>query len=183
MTRQERIVDALATPGCLFLVLTAPELRRQGMTYLSLYALLRVVEKADQRPGQRYSEQWLRRETGREYYETSRACTLLLKSDLVIASPDPDDRRVREFVPTARGRLVLQAILSAAGRRLWDGIQPQGRTRQVKEVTGHLRSANRILRSDFQLSIFDKDLNLKEATTRRTRGKGSARRGPVQQTR
>jgi hypothetical protein len=90
MTRQERVASALAVPGNLFFVLIQPELRREGMTFLALYALQRVVEKADD--GGVYSERWLRSETGLKDYETSRACRSLAKSELVTASQDPDDR-------------------------------------------------------------------------------------------
>lgn len=169
MTRQERIVDALATPGCLFLVLTLPELRCQGMTYLTLYALRRIVEKADEPPGQRYSGQRLRRETGLMDYETSRACSFLVNSKLVSVSNDPDDRRVREFVPTERGRRVLQSVLAEGGRRLWEGIEPQGRIRRVKETVAHLRAADRTLLGSIQLTFFDKDLDTKEPKRRRPR--------------
>jgi DNA-binding MarR family transcriptional regulator len=170
MTRQERIAHALAYSGSLFLVLTLPELRRQGLSYLALYALQRVVEVADEGAGTRYSEKWLRSETGLEDYETSRACTLLLKSDLITVRKDPRDRRVRELIPTARGRKLLNRILAEAGERLWEGIQTPGRTRRVKEVTGHLRKANRILHGDFQLSFFDKDLFTKDKKRRRQSG-------------
>lgn len=173
MTRQERILDALATPGLLYLVLTLPELRRQGITYLSLYALRRAAEEADERPGQRYSEQWLRRETGLMDYETSRACTFLVKSKLIAVSKDPDDHRVLEFVPTDRGGRVLRTILAQAGRRLWEGIQPAGRIRRVKETVGHLRAANRTLLGSLQLTFFDKDLNAKAPKRRRPRSQKS----------
>ncbi len=175
MTRQERIASALVGPGSLFLVMTTPELRRQGMTHLSLYALQRAVEEAEARPGQRYSEQWLRRETGLKDYETSRACTLLVKSDLVTVAKHPGDGRVREFVPTDRGRRVLQRVIEEAGRRLWEGIQPRGRIRRVKQVTDHLRRANRILREDIQLSFFDKDLFPKEPVPRRRKRRARRR--------
>ena len=72
----------MACPVNFFLVLTQPELRRQGMSFLSLYALQRAVERAKDPDGP-YSEQWLRSETGLEDYETSRACTLLVRSGLV----------------------------------------------------------------------------------------------------
>jgi DNA-binding MarR family transcriptional regulator len=168
MTRQQRIVDALAIPGNLFLVITLPELRRQGLSYLALYALQRIVEKADDGSGDRYSEQWLRGETGLKDYETSRACALLVKSDLVKASKDPDDHRVREFVPTPRGRRILLGILAKAGQRLWEGIQPLGRPRRVKETVEHLRAANRTLHGPLQLTIFDKPPSAKPPKQRRS---------------
>lgn len=155
MTRKERIVQALAIPGNLFLVITLPELRRQGMSYLALYALQRTVEKADDGSGNRYTEKWLRRETGLKGYETSRARALLVKSDLITVSRDPDDRRVRELIPTARGRQILRRILAEAGRRLWEGIQPNGRIRRVKETVQHLKAADQKLLGSLQLTFFD----------------------------
>jgi DNA-binding MarR family transcriptional regulator len=169
MTRQQRIVEALAVPGNLFLVLMLPELRRQGMSYLALYALRRIVEKADDTSADRYSELWLRRETGLKDYETSRACTFLVKSDLVKVSKDPEDRRVREFVPTARGRRVLLQILTKAGERLWEGIPPPGRPRRVKETVGHLRAANQKLHGPLQLTISDKAPSARPPKRRRAR--------------
>ena len=167
MTRQERIVQALAIPGNLFLVITLPELRRQRISYLALYALQRTVEKADDGSGDCCSEKWLRRETGLRDYESSRACDLLAQGELITVSSDPTDRRVRELVSTPKGRQVLRRILDEAGRRLWEGIETAGRIRRVKEVTDHLRQANDILRKDFPLSFFDKDLFLKEPATRK----------------
>ena len=63
MTTQERFVKAMAISGNLFLLITLPELRRQGMTYLSLYALQRTVEIASNSSVNRFSEYWLRVET------------------------------------------------------------------------------------------------------------------------
>lgn len=91
MTREERVTRAMACSGNFFLVLTQPELRREGMSFLSFYALQRAVERAKD-PGGKYSEQWLRSETGLEDYETSRACTLLVRSGLVKASKHDDDQ-------------------------------------------------------------------------------------------
>ena len=88
------------------------------MTFLALYALERVIEKAGD--GGIYSEQWLRGETGLKDYETSRACRSLVKSGLVTASQDAHDRRVRLLSPTPRGRHVLARILERAGQRLWE---------------------------------------------------------------
>lgn len=169
MTPQQRIVEALAVPGNLFLVITLPELRRQGMSYLAFYALQRIVEKAGDGSGDRYSEQCLRGETGLADYETSRACALLVKSDLVTVSRNPDDRRVREFVPTARGRRILLQIRAKAGERLWEGIPPWGRPRRVKETVGHLRAANKVLHGPLQLTISDKTRSAKPPKRRRAR--------------
>ena len=175
MTRHERIVHELASPGSLFLVLTLPELRRQGLTYLSLYALLRTVDLASDGSGDRYSESWLRSETGLQDYETSRACTLLAKGGLVTVSKAKEDGRIRELKPTERGRRVLEKIMSAAGDRLWAGISPAGRIRRVKEATQHLRKANRILHGPLQLSFFDKDLFLTEKRKSPAKRSGKAR--------
>jgi len=53
----------MAPSGNLFLLLTLPEMRRQGLTYLAFYALQRTVDVGE------FSEYWLRRETGLEDYE------------------------------------------------------------------------------------------------------------------
>jgi len=153
MTRQQRVADALALPGSLFFVLVQPELRRQGLSFLSFYALQRIIEEADE--GGRYSESWLRVETGMQDYETSRACRRLVASALTVESRHQNDRRVKALLPTALGRRVLNRILAAAGMRLWEGTSTLGRVRRVREVTAHLRKANRILHGSFQLSFFD----------------------------
>jgi DNA-binding MarR family transcriptional regulator len=161
VTRQERIIREMALPGNFFLVLTLPELRRHGISLLSLYALQRTLEvDGDRANGYPYSEQWLRSETGLADYETSRACNLLARGGLVTVTKANDDRRVRDLKPTERGRRVLDRIMSEAGRRLWSGIQPAGRIRRVQEATEHLRKANRILHGPLQLTFFDKDLFL-----------------------
>jgi len=182
MTREERIARAMAIPGNFFLVLTLPELRHQGMGFLSLYALQRTVEVAkDGTRGPSYSEQWLRDETGLEDYETSRACTLLAKAGMVTVTKAKDDCRVRELKPTELGRRILDKIMYEAGRRLWEGIPTAGRIRRVKMATEHLRKANRILHGPLQLSFFDKDLFLDERShvpkKRTTGGTPSNRRG------
>ena len=56
MTRHESFLRALAPAGNLFLLLTLPEMRRQGITYLAFYALQRTVDESG------YSEYQLRRE-------------------------------------------------------------------------------------------------------------------------
>lgn len=156
MTRQQRIAQALAVPGNLFFIITQPELRRERLAFLALYALQRTVEAADE--GSMYSEHSLRAETGLEDYETSRACRSLARSGLVLESRDPDDRRVRLLSPTSLGRRVLARIIEGAGRRLWNATRPLGRVRRLREATGHLRKANVLLHGDFQLSFFDYDL-------------------------
>jgi DNA-binding MarR family transcriptional regulator len=156
MTRQERIAAALAAPGNLFFVLTQPELRREGISFLALYALQRVVKEADD--GSVYSEQRLRSETGLKDYEASRACRSLVESDLATESRHPDDHRVKLLAPTARGRRILTKIVEGVGQRLWHATSPLGRVRRMREVTGHLREADRILHGDLQLTFFDNDL-------------------------
>ena len=177
MTKQERLVKAMAISGNLFLLITLPELRRQGMTYLSLYALQRAVEIANRGSAERFSEYWLRSETGLQDYETSRACSLLEKSGLVTVSKDAKDGRVRLLTPTARGRRVLDKILSAAANRMWEGIPNPGRVRRVAEATEALRRANRILLGPLQLSFFDKDLFPKEPRRNRSRKQPAAGSG------
>jgi DNA-binding MarR family transcriptional regulator len=172
MTRQERIVHATACSGNLFLLITLPELRRRGVTYLAFFALQRTIEVAPPGSGHSsaaYSENDLRRETGLPDYETSRACSTLAKKGLVTLSKDEDDRRIRVLRPTDEGRRVLGEILSAAGRRLWAGIPSSGRIRRVREATAHLAQANSILRGTFQLSFFDKDLVKDQRVRKRAR--------------
>lgn len=48
MKREERLATALASFGNLFVVITAPELRRRALTPLAFYALQRSVQEADQ---------------------------------------------------------------------------------------------------------------------------------------
>jgi DNA-binding MarR family transcriptional regulator len=175
MTRQERIIRAMACSGNLFLLVTLPEIRRQGMTYLSFYALQRVVERVTSGQVGPYSEWALRRETGLEDYETSRACRLLEKSGLVKISKDEGDRRIRLLRPTALGHRVLNKIMSEAGNQLWDGILPAGRTRRVKNAASLLQQANRTLLGPLQLSFFDRDLFQREPKRRRSKRQGSGR--------
>jgi DNA-binding MarR family transcriptional regulator len=158
MTRQERLVKAIAPSGNLFLLITLPELRRQGLTYLAFYALQRAVEIANDGSGGWFSERWLRSETGLPDYETSRACRLLEQSGLVRFSRSARDRRVRLFSPTTRGRRILGRIMSTAADRLWEEIPFPGRRRRVTEVTQMLNRAYEILHGPFQLSIFDREV-------------------------
>lgn len=175
MTRQERIIRAMACSGNLFLLVTLPEIRRQGMTYLSFYALQRSVERVTVGQEGLYSEWSLRRETGLEDYETSRACGLLERSGLVKVSKGEEDRRIRLLKPTALGHRVLNKIMSEAGRQLWDGILPAGRTRRVKNVTSLLQQANRTLLGPIQLSFFDKDLFQQKPRRKRPKRQGASR--------
>src|SRR4051794_11427274 len=158
MNRYERIVWEMSGFGNLFLVLTLPELRRHRMTYLSLYALHRAVKVGSNPTRGYYPHSWLRRETGLEDYETSRACTRLAKRGLVEIAHAQGDDRERILIPTDQGKRILQEIMESAGRRLWDGIDDLGQIRRVKEATEHLRKAHRRLRGPLQLSFFEKEL-------------------------
>ena len=165
MGKQENFVRAMATLGNLFLLVTLPELRRQGLTYLAFYALQRAANERD------YSEYWLRGETGLADYETSRACTLLARSDLIRISRSGKDGRVRFLAATPRGRRVLAKIISMAADRLWDAISPPGRNRRWDTAAEQLRQASDTLLGPFQLSFFDTDLD--EVEPRRRRKKRS----------
>jgi DNA-binding MarR family transcriptional regulator len=142
----------MAPLGNLFLLITLPELRQQGLTYLAFYALQRAVDEGS------FSEYWLRCETGLADYETSRACAVLAKSELVRISRSEKDGRVRILTPTARGRRLVTKILSAAAARLVEGIPRPGRTRRMDEATNMLRRATDKLLGPFQLSFFDPDV-------------------------
>lgn len=165
MKEQEAFVRAMAPSGNLFLLITLPELRRQGLTYLAFYALQRTVDEGA------FSESWLRCETGLPDYETSRACTLLAKSELVKIGKSTQDGRARVLIPTARGRRVLGRIISSAAGRLWDGIPPAGRTRRLDEAADLLHRAGEKLLGPLQLSFFDTGLS--EDPPRRRRKKRS----------
>jgi DNA-binding MarR family transcriptional regulator len=142
----------MAPSGNLFFLVTISEVRRQGLTYLAFYALQRTIEESE------FSAYLLRRETGFEDYEVSRACAFLTRGGLVEMKKAETDRRVRVLTPTQRGRRLLEKVLSMAGRRLKDGVPAPGRLRRLEEAAGHLRQANRILLGPLQLSFFDTDL-------------------------
>jgi DNA-binding MarR family transcriptional regulator len=159
VTREGRLVRAMSVSGGLFLLAILPELRREGMTFLEMYALHRAIELIDDPTmglDQPYSESRLARETGLLDYEVSRACSFLRKRGLVTTSRSASDRRIRQLLPTERGRNVLVRIFSAAGRRLWEGIETPSRVRRAREATRLLRSANGILHGVFQLSLFER---------------------------
>jgi len=141
----------MATPGNLFLLITLPELRRQGLTYLAFYALQRAADERE------YSEYWLRSETGLPDYETSRACKLLAESSLARISRSEEDGRMRILRPTPLGRRVLARIISTAASRLMDGIPTFGRSRRLDEAAAFLHQASNRLLGQFQLSFFDTD--------------------------
>ena len=152
----------MAPVGNLFLLITLPELRRQGVTYLALYALERAVEAESVGPSNRLTEERLRRETGLADYATSRACALLARKGLIEISRANSDGRVRALTPTDRGKQILGQILAAAALRLWDATPRAGRIRRMCEATEALRRANKILHGSMQLSFFDRDLFPKE---------------------
>lgn len=168
MTRHESFLRALAPAGNLFLLLTLPEMRRQGITYLAFYALQRTVDESG------YSEYQLRRETGLQDYEASRACAFLAKRGMVSIGKAQKDRRVRVLVPTDRGRRVVDKILSLAARELKNGIPAPGRFRRLAEATTSLRQANRILRGPLQLSFFDRDLFHRDSPKRAPQKRATA---------
>ena len=165
MKEQDVFVRAMASSGNLFLLITLPELRRQGLTYLAFYALQRTVDEGN------FSESWLRCETGLSDYETSRACTLLARSELIKIAKSMEDGRARVLTPTARGRRGLAKIISAAADRLWEGIPAAGRTRRLNEAADFLHQASEKLLGPLQLSFFDTGLS--EAPPHRKRKKRS----------
>lgn len=157
MTQQERLVRELAGLGNLFLILTIPELRRQGMTHLSLYALQRAVQVSGENSGKYYPQSALRNESGLKDYETSRACALLSNSGLIELASANDDARQRLLIPTQRGKRVLAKIIATAGQRLSDSIDEVGRFRRIQEAIAHVRRAHHLLRGPLQLSFFEKE--------------------------
>lgn len=151
MEKMEPAVRALAPLGNLFLVITLPELRREGITYLSLYALERAIRIADHSTTHRFTEEMLRRETGVHSYEASRACRLLTASGLAELGRDAQDRRIRVLLPTPLGRRVLRRILSSAAKRLWEALPSQTRVRQMADATQALQQVHEILCGEFEL--------------------------------
>jgi DNA-binding MarR family transcriptional regulator len=152
MTQQEALIRSMASSGNLFLLLTLPEMRRQGLTYLAFYALQRIVKEGA------LPEFLLRQETGLEDYEVSRACTFLAKSGLAEIRKADYDKRVRFLKSTARGRGVVDKVMSAAARRFDNAVLGAGRIRRLAEATQHLKQGNQILLGPLQLSFFDSDL-------------------------
>jgi DNA-binding MarR family transcriptional regulator len=163
MTKEEEFVRGMAPIGSLFLLITLPELRQQGLTYLAFYALQRAVDEGS------FSEYWLRCETGLADYETSRACAVLAKSELLRISRSEKDGRVRILMPTARGRRLVTKFLSAAATRLLEGIPRPGKTRRMDEATNMLRQATDKLLGPFQLSFFDPDLEEAQSRPKKKR--------------
>jgi DNA-binding MarR family transcriptional regulator len=158
MKQQERFIRELSGLGNLFLVLTLPELRRQGMTYLSLYALQRAVQVSGEYSYEYYPASALRNESGLKDYETSRACSLLATGGLIELAPADNDARERLLVPTQRGKRILAKIMATAGQRLSNSIDDVGRFRRIREASQHLRMAHKRLRGPLQLSFFEREL-------------------------
>ena len=129
----------MAPSGNLFFLITREELRRQGLTFLAFYILQRTIDERE------FSEYWIRRETGLDDYEVSRACTLLVRSGLIQKEKDEADARVRVLSPTDRGVGVRDKILSMAAERLKDGVPRSGRLRRVSEAAQLLQEGNRML--------------------------------------
>ena len=156
MTRQERLLRAMAPVGGLFLLATLPELRRQGLGPLALYALERTVQESRPWRGEGFSVSALRCETALPAYEISKACALLKKSNMVTVLRVAENGRERILMPTERGIRILDKILAAAANRLWDKLPGPARGRRVSETTRILRRASDKLLGPIQLSIFDK---------------------------
>ena len=115
----------MAPSGNLFLLLTLPELRRQGLTFLAFYILQRTIDERE------FFELWVRRETGLDDYEVSRVCNFLAQSGLIRKEKYQADARIRVLTPTDRGIRILDKILSAAAERLKDGVPRSGRLMRV----------------------------------------------------
>jgi DNA-binding MarR family transcriptional regulator len=146
---------AIAPSGNLFLLMTLQELRWQGMTFIAFYALQRTISEREM------SESRLRRETGLEDYEVSRACKLLAESGLIEIRRGEEDRRVRVLSPTKRGMQVHNQVISAAAKRLQQRISmlksfsAVAEDRRLTEATAAFRKSNLILLGPLQLSFFD----------------------------
>ena len=156
MTRQERLLRAMAPVGGLFLLATLPELRKQGLGHLALYALERTVQESKTWRYEGFPVSALRCETGLNASEISKACALLKNSDLVTIASVAGNGRERILLPTTRGIIVLDKILSSAADRLWNDLPRWARGRRVSETTRILRKASDTLLGPIQLSIFDK---------------------------
>jgi DNA-binding MarR family transcriptional regulator len=151
----KQLLRAIAPSGNLFLLVTLQELRRQGLTPIAFYALQRTIQVP------LIFESSLRRETGLEDYEISRACKFLAGSGLIEIGRYQKDRRVRVLRSTSRGRKIHNQVLSAAAKRLQggfsieDGFSGVGENRRLAEAADSFRQGNRILRGSLQLSFFD----------------------------
>jgi DNA-binding MarR family transcriptional regulator len=157
MTNSERFLAGIMGLGNLFLVLTLPEMRKQRINYLALFALQKTID-AQIEGFSGLPESALRDETGLPDYEVSRACRLLVNAGLLKASRLPLDKRSKILVPTSLGKRVLARILSGAAQRLHDSIEDVGRFRRVQGAMEHLRQAQDKLHGQFQLSFFEREL-------------------------
>jgi DNA-binding MarR family transcriptional regulator len=146
-----QLLQAIAPAGNIFLLVTLPELRRQGLTFLAFYTLQRIIDRSE------LPEHAIRIETGLEDYEVSRACRLLVRSDLATMTKSNVDRRVRWLEPTPRGRRIHDKILLAAAQRMQQGVPASGRQRRFSESAESFRQGIQILRGAFQVSFFDRD--------------------------
>jgi DNA-binding MarR family transcriptional regulator len=169
----KQLLRAIAPSGNLFLVLTLQELRRQGLTFIAFYALQRTIEESE------FSVFALRRETGLPDYEVSRACRFLVSSELVKMSRFEEDARVRLLSPTRRGVKIHDQILSAAARRLQEGLDSPGEERRLAEAIESFRQGNRTLLGPLQLSFFDIEDYEKARTTRPKRRRSVTQRQTV----
>jgi hypothetical protein len=163
MTRQERLIRAMAPIGGLFLLVTLQEIRRQGLSYLALYMLERTVQGSGPWHEEGLLVSGFRSETGLKDYEISKACALLKKGDLVTIEKAAGSRRERILVPTARGIRILDKVLSAAANRLWEGLPPWARGRRVSETTRILGQGGDKLLGSIQLTFLDKHAPTKPA--------------------
>lgn len=155
LAKCEQFLRAIAPSGNLFLLITLPELRRQGLTYIAFYVLQRAIEY----PGCFASA--LRQETGLADYEISRACTFLEKSKLVVIRRTEKDKRLRVLRPTPLGIKIHDRVLSAAAKRLQKDFSSEDRlsitaeNRRLTEAAVLFRRGNRTLRGPFQVSFLD----------------------------
>jgi DNA-binding MarR family transcriptional regulator len=167
MNQKERFIHGLAPLGNLFLILSLQELRREGMTYLSLYALERAVQATRELSSTYFSEASLRVESDLSDSEVSRACRTLKGAGLIRLARAEGDGRTRILIPTELGKRVLNRILAGAGQRLWTSIEEVGRFRRFHDATAHLRSAHKRLRGPLQISFFEKELTRKGKNRKR----------------
>ena len=156
MTNSERFVKGIADFGTLFLVLTLPQMRKQGLTYPALYALHKIIEAEDE-GFTGLPESALRKETGLPDYEVSRACRYLVGAGLLKTSTSKGDKRTRVLASSPLGRKVWDRILAAAAERLHDSIDEIGRFRRLQGAVEHLRKARRKLHGSIQLSFFERE--------------------------
>src|ERR1035437_9288852 len=155
LAKCEQFLRAVAPSGNLFLLLTFHELRKQGLTFIAFYVLQRAIVYSGS------SASALRQETGLADYEISRACKFLVRSGLVVMSPDEKDRRVRVLRPTKLGIKIHDQVLLAAARKLQKDFSSEDRlsisaeNRRLTEAAQAFRKGNRSLRGPLQVSFLD----------------------------